>query len=337
MPAGDELLVRVAAAGICGTDGHEYAGGPVQFAVPSRSPWGPLDGLIPGHEFSGVVIGMGSQVTGFSEGDLVASGSGVYCGRCAWCLRGRTNLCLSYETVGLQRHGGLAQLCVVPARSCAVVDREFLTPDAAALGQPMAIAVHAAARGEPEAGMEVLVIGAGGIGAFLIFALAASGARVSAVEMDASRRELALSLGAAVVRPPRTPETRRAGDEGRAPELIYEVTGRPAGLAQALAALGRGTRLVVVGLQDRPALLDLRKLSIRECQLIGTNALVAATDLPHALHLLGRRGSWSDVAPTALALEDLVADGIRPLALGQPGRVKTLIDPWTPVTRRTQM
>jgi len=338
VPAGDELLVRVAAAGICGTDGHEYAGGPFQFAVPSRSHWGPPDGLIPGHEFSGVVIGMGSQVTGFSEGDLVASGSGVSCGRCAWCLRGRTNLCSSYETVGLQRHGGLAQLCVVPARSCAVVDREFLTPDAAALGQPMAIAVHAAAQGEPVAGMEVLVVGAGGIGAFLIFALAESGARVSVVEPDASRRELAVSLGAAAVRPPRPPEIRSGGDEGHPPELVYEVTGRPAGLAQALAALGRGTRLVVVGLQDRPAALDLRKLSISECQLIGTNALVAATDLPQALQLLGRRpASWSDVAPTALALEDLVASGIRPLALGQPGKVKTLVDPWTPVTRRTQM
>lgn len=187
--------------------------------------------------------------------------------------------------------------------------------------------------------MEVLVVGAGGIGAFLIFALAESGARVSVIETDASRRALAVSLGAAVVMPPPMPETlSAAGHESHPPELVYEVTGRPAGLAHALAALGRGTPMVVVGLQDRPAELDLRKLSISENQLIGTNALVAATDLPQALQLLGRRpGSWSDVAPTALALEDLVGDGIRPLALGQSTRVKTLIDPWAPATRRTQM
>jgi len=72
-----------------------------------------------------------------------------------WCRRGRTNLCLRYETVGLQRHGGLAQFCVAPAGSCAVVDQALLTPDAAALAQPMAIAVHAVSRGEPSAGMEV--------------------------------------------------------------------------------------------------------------------------------------------------------------------------------------
>jgi (R,R)-butanediol dehydrogenase / meso-butanediol dehydrogenase / diacetyl reductase len=339
VPAGDELLIRVAAAGICGTDGHEYAHGPHQFVIPSRSSWGPAGGLIPGHEFSGTVVSMGKDATGFHEGDLVASASGVACGKCIWCRRGRSNLCLCYETVGLQRHGGLAQLCVVPARSCAVVDRETLTADAAALGQPMAIAVHAVSQGAPSAGVEVLVIGAGGIGVFLVFALAQSGARVSVIETDASRRELALALGATVAMPPPPPETLLASlDEGDAPELVYEVTGTPAGLALALASLGRGVRLVVVGLQTTPTELDLRTFSISECQLIGTNALIGATDLPQALQLLGRRpGSWADVAPTALALDDLIGDGIRPLASGKSIRVKTLIDPWTPSTRSTQM
>jgi (R,R)-butanediol dehydrogenase / meso-butanediol dehydrogenase / diacetyl reductase len=375
VPLGDELLIRVTAVGICGTDGHEYAHGPFQFAVPSRSPWGPAGALVPGHEFAGVVVGMGTNVTGFGEGDLVASASGVACGECRWCRRGRTNLCLRYETVGLQRHGGLAQLCVVPAASCAVVDPEILTPDAAALGQPMAIAVHAVSRGEPAAGMEVLVIGAGGIGAFLVFALAQSGARVSVIEADASRRELALRLGATRAVPPPPPALftpyvpsappappvalwdatravrpappsppalldtlRDALGDGHSPELVYEVTGNPGGLALALGSLGRGTRLVLVGLQGAAAELDLRRLSLSEAELIGTNAVVAADDLPRALQLLGRRaGSWADVAPVALALDDLVDQGLRPLASGTSTRVKTLVDPWTPVTRRTQL
>jgi (R,R)-butanediol dehydrogenase / meso-butanediol dehydrogenase / diacetyl reductase len=343
VPLGDELLLRVTAVGICGTDGHEFGHGPFQFAVPSRSLWGPAGALVPGHEFSGVVIGMGGDVTGFGEGDLVASASGVACGECRWCRRGRTNLCLRYETVGLQRHGALAQFCVVPAASCAVVDPGILTPDAAALGQPMAIAVHAVSRGEPTAGMEVLVIGAGGIGAFLVFALAQSGARVSVIETDAARRALALGLGAAKAVPPAQPDTFRAGlgaslGDGYTPELVYEVTGNPVGLALALGSLGRGTRLVVVGLQGTPAELDLRMLSIREAELIGTNAVVAADDLPRALQLLGRRaGSWADVAPVALALDDLVDQGIRPLASGTSTRVKTLVDPWVSATRRTQL
>lgn len=337
-PADDELLLRVAAAGICGTDAHEYAAGPVQFAVPSRSSWGP-GGLIPGHEFSGTVIGMGQDVAGFSEGDLVASASGVACGDCRFCHRGRTNLCMTYETVGLQRHGGLAQLCVVPARSCAVADSAVLTPDAAALAQPMAIAVHAAARGEPAEGVPVLVVGAGGIGAFLVFVLAQLGARVCVIELDRVRRSLAARLGAVTVLPPPAAQGIGAalGRDGQ-PEVVYEVTGGPAGLELALAALPRAGRLVAVGLQSVPTALDLRQLSISERELIGTNALVAATDLPRALALLGRReGSWADVAPVALTLDDLVNEGIRPLASGRPTRIKTLIDPWTPETRSTRM
>jgi (R,R)-butanediol dehydrogenase/meso-butanediol dehydrogenase/diacetyl reductase len=235
-----------------------------------------------------------------------------------------------------------------------VVDPEILTPDAAALGQPMAIAVHAVSRGEPTAGMEVLVIGAGGIGAFLVFALAQSGARVSVIEADASRRELALRLGAtravpppplarltpyAPSTPPAPPDALQdALAEGHSPELVYEVTGNPGGLALALGSLGRGTRLVLVGLQGAPAEMDLRRLSLSEAELIGTNAVVAADDLPRALQLLGRRaGSWDDVAPVALALDDLIDQGLRPLASGTSTRVKTLVDPWTPVTRRTQL
>jgi (R,R)-butanediol dehydrogenase / meso-butanediol dehydrogenase / diacetyl reductase len=329
-PAANELLLRVSAAGICGTDGHEYAAGPIQFAVPSRSSWGPR-GLVPGHEFAGIVIGMGRDVAGFREGDLVASAAGIACGTCDWCRRGRTNLCSAYQTVGLQRHGGLAQLCVVPARSCAVVDPAVLSPDAAALAQPMAIAVHAAARGGPAEGMDVLVIGAGGIGAFLVFVLAQAGACVSVVEIDSFRRSVASRLGAAAT----APSGLRPDFQ---PEIVFEVTGSQAGLELALAALPRGGRLVAVGLQAIPATLDLRRLSISECELIGTNALVAATDLPRALALLGRRkDSWADLAPVALALDDLVDEGIRPLAVGRSARIKTLIDPWTPETRSTRM
>jgi len=329
-PADDELLLSVAAAGICGTDAHEYAAGPVQFALPSRSDWGPR-GLVPGHEFAGTVISMGREVTGFSEGDLVASAAGIACGECVWCRRSRTNLCERYETVGLQRHGGLAQLCVVPARSCAVVDPAVLSPDAAALAQPMAIAVHAAGRGGPPEALDVLVIGAGGIGAFLVFVLAQAGARVSVVETDPSRRSVATRLGAVAVGP-------SAVGTHIEPEIVYEVTGSPAGLELALAALPRGGRLVAVGLQAAPATVDLRRLSASECEIIGTNALIAATDLPIALTLLGRRDdSWADLAPRALALEDLVDEGIRPLAAGRADRIKTLIDPWTPQTRSTRM
>ena len=120
---------------------------------------------------------------------------------------------------------------------------------------------------------------------------------------------------------------------------MYEVTGSPAGLALALAAIGRGVRVVVVGLQGRPAELDFRHLSISEGQLMGTNALVAATDLPQALQLLGAPSAAPGPMWRRLALASTIWSdaGIRPLAAGQSVRVKTLVDPWAPATRSTQL
>jgi (R,R)-butanediol dehydrogenase/meso-butanediol dehydrogenase/diacetyl reductase len=96
--------------------------------------------------------------------------------------------------------------------------------------------------------------------------------------------------------------------------------------------------LVVVGMQAAPAELDLRDLALREIELIGTNAHVCDVDLPAALSLLAARDTpWSDVAPVALALEELVTEGLEPLASGRSERVKTLVDPWTAATRATTM
>src|SRR5204862_7772069 len=123
-------------------------------------------------------------VVGFAEGDLVASGAGVSCASCGACLAGRTNLCERYWTVGLQRDGGLAERVAVPASTCADVGPFGLTEDAAGLAQPMAIAAHAVDRAAIAQGADVLVIGTGGIGGFVVYAAARSGARVVACESD---------------------------------------------------------------------------------------------------------------------------------------------------------
>lgn len=99
--------------------------------------------IIPGHEFTGIVRQVGAGVDGFNEGDLVASGAGISCGECVRCRRMRTNLCERYSTVGLSRDGALAEYVTVPAATCLQVAPYGLTPDAAALAQPMSIAVHA--------------------------------------------------------------------------------------------------------------------------------------------------------------------------------------------------
>lgn len=340
-PGRGELLLRVHASGICGTDAHEYGHGPSMFPIHDRHPvTGHVGPLIPGHELSGTVVEVGGAGEGFAVGDLVVSGAGVWCGRCVPCGRGRTNLCLRYATVGLQRHGGLAEHCAVPAATCRRVDPESLTPDAATLAQPMAIAAHAVARGRLTDDDHAVIVGAGGVGAFLTHAAVATGARVTVLDLDPHRLDVADRLGAHRVHLPDkdAPIRDRLALEPGAPTVVFEVTGNPSGLAAALDLADAGSRLVVVGLQGQVTGMDLRDLALREIELIGTNAHVCETDLPQALDLLAARDDpWDDVAPVALTLDDLVADGLEPLASGGARRIKTIVDPWAPASRPTAM
>lgn len=334
-----ELLLRVAATGICGTDAAEFSAGPRMYPIERADPWtGHVGPMIPGHEVAGVIEVLGPGVRGFAEGELVVTGAGVSCGACDQCALGRTNLCLRYATVGLQRHGGLAELVAVPASTC-VRAPEGMTGDAAALGQPMAIAVHSMRRGAPVAGEIALVLGVGGIGAFLTYALAASGVRVAAADLDEDRLAIAGRLGAELtVRPDgelKDPATLNALGP---PDVVYEVTGSEPGFASAFDVVRPGGRIVAIGLHERPRPVDLRSLTLREVSVIGTNAHVVAADLPEALRLLAARGDpWGDVAPTALSLDRLVPDGIEPLVAGRSVRIKTLVDPWASESRPTRM
>lgn len=340
-PGPGELLLRIAAAGICGTDAHEYTAGPAMFPITEAHPvTGHVGPLIPGHEFSGTVVARGPGVDGFEDGALVVSGAGISCGHCIYCRRGRTNLCERYATVGLQRHGALAQYCAVPASTCLPVGEFDITADAAALAQPMAIAVHAMRRGNLREDDEAVIIGAGGIGAFLTFAAASTGARITVIDLDDERLRLAERLGARRVwRPEPGVSARDALDlESGSPTVVYEVSGSRAGLQTALQILPPGGRMVQVSLHGAPSEIALRSIALREQEVVGTNAHVRATDLPEAVRLLAaRRDPWRDVAPVAIALPGLVAEGLEPLASGTNDHVKTLVDPWADATRGTSM
>jgi (R,R)-butanediol dehydrogenase / meso-butanediol dehydrogenase / diacetyl reductase len=335
-PSPGELLLEIHAAGICGTDVGEWVHGPVAYAVNGHPVTGHRGPLVPGHELSGLVVASGEGVTGFEIGSVVASGAGISCGDCMQCRAGRTNLCLHYSTVGLQRNGALAQFCAVPAATCLDVEPYGLDEETAALAQPMAIAVHSMRRGRPVAGEDAVVLGAGGIGAFLAYAATQAGARVTVVDLVPDRLELALALGAAEAITPADGVTLKESlaERGVLASVVYEVTGSRGALSEAVDALLPGGRLVVVGLQAEQNPIDLRRLTLTEVELIGTNAHVCGADLPEALRLLAGRGNgWSDVAPEMLPLTELVAGGIRPMAEGRSARVKTLIDPWATTAR----
>jgi threonine dehydrogenase-like Zn-dependent dehydrogenase len=192
----------------------------------------------------------------------------------------------------------------------------------------MAIAVHARERGRVTAGEQVLIIGAGGIGAFLTYACAAAGAQVWAADIADERLAVARALGAAqVINSSTTDPAAALAGAGWRPEVIFEVSGAAAALDTALRAAHPGVRLVAVGLQEALMRVRLAEWTLREYDVLGTVAHSCATDLPAALDLLASRASWDDIAPLVFPLDDLVSEGLVPLGAGRPGQVKTLFAP----------
>jgi threonine dehydrogenase-like Zn-dependent dehydrogenase len=326
-PGPGELLIKVSKAALCGTDSAEWDHGPLLARPP----------VILGHEFTGQVVAVGPDTTGpepggFAPGTRVVSGAGISCGRCDWCAIGRTNLCASYQTLGLHRDGGLAEYVLSPASICRAVPDE-LDDVGAAMAQPLAVALHAARRGKVGPGRACVVIGAGGIGAFIVAAAAALGARpLVAVDVAANRLETAAALGAthtvlADSGPTgtglATAGNVRSGDPVQAvlaavgengAHVVIEASGAPASPAAALEMVRRGGDVVIVGLQAHPFGIDLFSVATREVDLHGTLAHVCGEDLSEAVSVLAGTPLAATVLGDVIPLGDLVEGGLRPLA-----------------------
>jgi (R,R)-butanediol dehydrogenase/meso-butanediol dehydrogenase/diacetyl reductase len=336
-PGPGEVLLRVRALGVCGTDAAEFAHGPMMMPVDTPHPvTGHHGPMIIGHEFAGEVVEPGSGVDPAWRGRLLASCGVIFCGRCANCQAGHSNHCETYAAVGLHRHGAAAEFVAAPLSSCEPADVHHLPPDAAALGQPMSIAVHAARRGRAVPEERAVLFGAGGIGAFLVYVLARLGVTLLVVDPDPARRELAQRLGAGAVAAPST-GLAPADLLGGQPDLVFEASGSVAGLEAALSVVPGRARLVVVGMQKRPVTVDLRRSTIREHEIIGTNGMARFPDFSDALGLVAARSEgWADVAPVALPLNEIAAGALEPMAAGVSPAVKVLVDPLATGRRATE-
>jgi len=313
-----DLLLDVTRAAICGTDSSEWAHGPTLTRPP----------VVLGHEFVGRVAAVGDGVEGISVGERVVSGAGVSCGHCEWCRAGRTNLCAHYYTLGLQVDGGLAERVATPAAICRTVP-DAIDDDAAAMAQPLAVALHAVRRSGVGPGQGCAVIGVGGIGAFIVAAAAAQGASpLIAIDIDEDRLATARRLGATEAVDARGVDLAaaiRAATDGEGAHVVMEASGAPHAPAAALAAARRGGRVLLVGLQSAPRELDLLAFAIREVDVVTTLAHVCAIDLPESLDLLARGELASIVLDRIIPLDRLVDDGLRALA-DRTARGKFVVD-----------
>jgi L-iditol 2-dehydrogenase len=322
-PRADELLVRVRACGICGSDVHGYDGSTGRRLPP----------IVMGHEAAGIVDSVGSAVSGFKAGDRVTFDSTIYCGECFFCRRGDVNLCDRREVLGVstplfRRHGAFAEYVVVPARISYLLP-EALPFEHAAMIEAVSVAVHAVSLAPIAKDDTVVVIGAGMIGLLVLQAARAAGAaRVIVVDIDASRLEMAKQFGAERVLNSHECDVvaEIAGATlGRGAELAIECVGTTATVKMAVDCVRKGGAVTLVGNVAPTVELPLQAVVSRQIRLQGSCA--SSGEYPQCMELMA--SGAIEVAPLiskVAPLEDGVAWFER-LYAGEPGLLKVVLQP----------
>jgi len=273
LAAESEVVLRIEAVGICGSDMHAYHG-----HDPRRKP-----GLVLGHEFAGTIVE--SRSVSHPVGARVTGNPLITCGHCEYCIDGRNNLCANRTMVGMTRPGAYAEFMSIPGSSLIDVP-QALSPVKAALTEPAATAIHAINRSlpllnRPLAESRVLVLGGGAIGMLSTLLLKHHGARGTVVvEVNPKRRQAIEEHAEAATLDPRD----RAPEESRF-DYVIDAVGSKITRAVAIKAVKPGGVVMHIGLQDWASEIDMRKLTLAEIALLGAYTYTTA-DLRAAVRLL---------------------------------------------------
>jgi L-iditol 2-dehydrogenase len=280
---GDEdVLVRVRACGICGSDIHGYDGSTGRRIPP----------LVMGHEAAGVIERAGTAVRGFEAGDRVTFDSTVSCGKCNFCRDGQINLCDNRTVLGVscgdyRRHGAFAEYVSVPARILYKLP-DGLPFERAALIEAVSIAVHAVSRHVPKPDDAVLVVGSGMIGVLVVQVLRAKGCRnIIAVDVDADKLALAMRVGATRTLNAKdidVPAAVRELTGGQGADASFEVVGHGATVMNAIRSLRKGGTVVLIGNLSPRVEIPLQEVVSREISVLGSCA--SSGEYPQCIELL---------------------------------------------------
>lgn len=318
-PGPDDLLVRVEACGVCGTDRHLFHG-----EFPCKPP------VTPGHEFSGIVEAIGSSVSGFSVGDRVTGDPNIACGRCSHCHAGRVNLCRNLSAIGIHRDGGFADYVVVPQKQAFLLPAG-LDPKHGAFCEPLACCLHGVDLAEVRPGASVVVLGGGVIGLLTVqLARLAGATTVILSTRQASRRALAEELGATATIDPASLDVIDAisGPAGLVPggvDVVFECAGVRDTVEQSMRLARPGGTVVIVGVmpQGMKAAFEPFDLLFRELRVLGS-----------FLNPFTHRRAAELIAKGALEIDKLIS---RQVTLDEaaaviasppaPGEVKVLVVP----------
>jgi L-iditol 2-dehydrogenase len=264
VPGPREVLLRMTAVGVCGTDTHILDG-----HYPAKPP------VTLGHEVSAVVEALGPEVAGLAEGDAVTVEPHKYCGKCTYCRRGMEHMCLTKQAYGVHLDGGMAEFAVVPARVAYRLP-PGIEPAIGALTEPLACCVHSMDRLEPRSGLPILVSGCGPAGAMLVALAAASGlSAIVVADTRRDRRDLAIRMGADAVLDPTADGFREqalALTAGEGFPYLVDAVGHPAILETSIALAGRGARILVFGVAapDATAVIRPNEIYTKELTILGS-------------------------------------------------------------------
>ena len=255
MPSAHEVKIKVLRTGICGTDLH----------IESWDAWAAraVDApLIPGHEFSGTVVEVGSEVTTIALGALVSGEGHIVCGLCRNCRAGRRHLCMNTSSVGVNRDGAFAEYVVIPEANV-WTQPESIDPDLAAIFDPLGNAVHTALT-FPLVGEDVLISGAGPIGLMAAKVARHIGARFIVItDVNESRLELARRMGVDRAINVATSDLAAVQKDLGMKEgfdIAFEMSGNQKALPLLLDNLGHGARVAMLGLPSTPIAIDWAKV-----------------------------------------------------------------------------
>jgi L-iditol 2-dehydrogenase len=322
-PGPHDVLVQVAACGICGSDVHGYDGSSGRRIPP----------LVMGHEAAGIVAAIGANVNGFSPGDRVTFDSTVYCGACAFCRNGEQNLCDNRQVIGVScgdysRAGAFAEYVSVPARIVYKLPDGLAFAEAAML-EAVSVALHAVSVSKLQAGETALVIGAGMIGLLTLQAARVAGcSRIFVADIDATRLKLASELGAdETIAASGADLTREILQltEGRGVDVVLEAVGRNETVATAIDCVRKGGTVTLIGNVTPQVTLPLQKIVSRQIRLQGSCA--SSGEYPEAIALIA--ANKIRVKPLITAVAPL-SDGpswFDRLHSGEPNLMKIVLDP----------
>lgn len=321
-PGPGEVLVRVAACGICGSDVHGYDGSSGRRIPP----------IVMGHEAAGRIAAVDSEVKGFAEGDRVTFDSTIYCGACSPCRRGEVNLCDNRQVMGVscsdyRRAGAFAEYVVVPSRIVYRLPDNLSFAEAAML-EAVSVAIHAVSLAQVSPNGTALVVGAGMIGLLVLQALRVAGcSRVFVADIDTTRLKLAQEVGATTVLPAGdhlVPQVLQlSGDAGV--DVVMEAVGRNETVGAAVECVRKGGTVVLVGNISPEITLPLQKVVTRQIRLQGSCA--SAGEYPQAMELLATGAI--QVKPLITAIAPL-SDGpqwFERLHAREPNLVKIVLTP----------